>query len=323
MSTWFDYVCRVAGTDVQTQIERETGIGQSNLSRWKAGGVPTPDHAGRVARSYSRPVLEAFVAAGFLTADEAGAQVVADVTLEHFSDETLMEEISSRLRERAETLAWHRQIQALDAEQRGLSDREFSNAEIHAIARDARRRMIAKGEIADPDAPSTGDDGPGGINSPSEQELAREALEVAGDELSRRNHAGEKLGVQELVEAINLGMDSVGMRRLRNSPPPNFVDPDAMIESMIWQSEARARRRAASSSADVEYEAHLDGDIEYDDEADQPQALPLRRGMPGGTAPLAEAARKTKEEPGLKKARREHDEAAERIEDDRAGMEPS
>lgn len=78
-----------------------------------------------------------------------------------------------------------------------------------------------------------------------------------------------------------------------------------------------------SSDESAEFEAHLDGDVDYDDEADQPQALPLRRGMPGGAAPLADAARKTKEEPGLKKARREHDEAAERIEDDRAGMEPS
>lgn len=74
---------------------------------------------------------------------------------------------------------------------------------------------------------------------------------------------------------------------------------------------------------DADFEAHLDGEIEYDDEADLPQALPLRRGMPGGAAPLADAARKTSEEPGLRKARREHDEAAERIEDDRAGMEPS
>lgn len=85
----------------------------------------------------------------------------------------------------------------------------------------------------------------------------------------------------------------------------------------------RDRDEARAAHDDLEFEAHLDGDIEYDDDADLPQALPLRRGMPGGAAPLADAARRTKEEPGLRKARREHDEAAERIEDDRAGMEPS
>jgi len=85
----------------------------------------------------------------------------------------------------------------------------------------------------------------------------------------------------------------------------------------------QAAQAAAASTVDPDFEAHLDGDIDYDDDADLPQALPLRRGMPGGTAPLADAARTTGEEPGLKKARREHDEAAEHIEDDRAGMEPS
>lgn len=71
-------------------------------------------------------------------------------------------------------------------------------------------------------------------------------------------------------------------------------------------------------------EAELDDEegLLYDDSLDQPQAQPLRRGMPGGAAPLADAARTTNREPGLTKRRREHDEAAERIEQDPTGMEP-
>jgi len=119
------------------------------------------------------------------------------------------------------------------------------------------------------------------------------------------------------------------VRRVPAKLAARYAAQEAEADSaVVWrdfgeEGQAHALEIAVGSDDDADFEAHLDGDIDYDDEADQPQALPLRRGMPGGGEALPTAARKTNEEPGLKKARREHDEAAERIEDDRAGMEPS
>lgn len=131
MSTWYDYVTRVAGTTTQSQIERETGIGQSNLSRWKSGGVPSHEHASRVARSYGRPVLEAFVAAGLLTAEEANAEIVAEPSMDQISDQTLLEEVAYRLAHRAQA------VELYMASGR-LSDREFTDAEVIQLARQVR-----------------------------------------------------------------------------------------------------------------------------------------------------------------------------------------
>lgn len=146
MSTWYDYVQRIAGSASQTQIERETGIRQSNLSRWKNGGTPAPEHAARIANSYGRPVLEAFVAAGFLTAEQANAQVVVDPSLSHFSDETLVNEIGRRLAFMQERVDWYQSLYELEVDRSALSDREFTDAEIIAIARDARERSARREE---------------------------------------------------------------------------------------------------------------------------------------------------------------------------------
>lgn len=73
MTSWAKYVERVAGTDVSTEIAKATGINQSSVYRWlKDGAVPSTAHAARFAQAYGRNVLEAFVAAEFLTAEEAG-----------------------------------------------------------------------------------------------------------------------------------------------------------------------------------------------------------------------------------------------------------
>ncbi len=69
--TWWEYVQRVAGTSSPTEIGRRARIGQSSVGRWH-NSSPKPENVVAFARAYDRPPLEAFVAAKFLTEEEAG-----------------------------------------------------------------------------------------------------------------------------------------------------------------------------------------------------------------------------------------------------------
>src|SRR5687768_9347092 len=71
--TWPEYVRRLSRGDNQVAIEARTSIDQGTVSRWLRGKTtPSPAQAAKFAQSYDGNVLEAFVAAGFLTAEEAG-----------------------------------------------------------------------------------------------------------------------------------------------------------------------------------------------------------------------------------------------------------
>jgi transcriptional regulator with XRE-family HTH domain len=72
-TAWARYVRRTSDGATGSEIEQRTGIAQSTVSRWFTGGrMPMPAHAAKFAQSYGGNVLEAFVAAGFLTEEEAG-----------------------------------------------------------------------------------------------------------------------------------------------------------------------------------------------------------------------------------------------------------
>lgn len=76
---WWEYVQRIAGTSSPSEIGRQTGLGPSSVSRWVVSS-PKPDSVRQFAHAYHRPVLEAFVAADFLTEEEAGVtKVPADL----------------------------------------------------------------------------------------------------------------------------------------------------------------------------------------------------------------------------------------------------
>lgn len=77
MSTWQDYVEAIVGEDRQVDIARKAGVDQGTVSRWLVGregknGGLSPATARKFARGYKRPVIEAFVAAGLLSPEEAG-----------------------------------------------------------------------------------------------------------------------------------------------------------------------------------------------------------------------------------------------------------
>lgn len=95
--TWWSYVVRVAGTESPKQMSEQTGLDGPSFSKWKGGHVPKPAIVATFARAYERPVLEAFVAAGFLTAEEANEQPSAPPSVRALTDNELVEEIRYRL----------------------------------------------------------------------------------------------------------------------------------------------------------------------------------------------------------------------------------
>lgn len=74
MTTWQKYVATITGDATQTAIAERTEIAQTTIGRW-LNGTKAPTEAAKVAafaQSYDRNPLEAFVAAGMLTVDQAG-----------------------------------------------------------------------------------------------------------------------------------------------------------------------------------------------------------------------------------------------------------
>jgi transcriptional regulator with XRE-family HTH domain len=72
-TTWSRYVRRISGASSGSEIAARTRVGQSTVSRWLNDSTsPSTAQAAKFAQTYGANVLEAFVAAGFLTEEEAG-----------------------------------------------------------------------------------------------------------------------------------------------------------------------------------------------------------------------------------------------------------
>jgi hypothetical protein len=98
--TWGEYVNWVVGDDRQVVISAKTGVDQGTISRWrKAEPQAVSARSARAfALGYERPVLEAFVVAGFLTEAEAGVKPPGKkVDLDAISNERLIAEVRRRL----------------------------------------------------------------------------------------------------------------------------------------------------------------------------------------------------------------------------------
>lgn len=87
--TWYTWLDRISHNDNPTTIARRIKTPASTVTRWRDGSTPSPTQAAAVARAYGRPVLEAFVAAGFLTEQEARVRPTkpADLTAHELLDE--------------------------------------------------------------------------------------------------------------------------------------------------------------------------------------------------------------------------------------------
>ncbi len=87
----------VAKGDTQARIGDRIGITAPSVSRWAKGALPDPSTAASFARTYGRPVLEAFVAAGFLTPEEARQRPSEKHPIADYSDDELVEEVRRRM----------------------------------------------------------------------------------------------------------------------------------------------------------------------------------------------------------------------------------
>ena len=97
--TWADYVRAITAGDNGKTVAEKTGHSPSAVSRWKSGAlVPDPRQVVTIARAYSRSPLEALIAAGYLTEDEAGIRVEQprDLALRDFSALDLAREMVRR-----------------------------------------------------------------------------------------------------------------------------------------------------------------------------------------------------------------------------------
>lgn len=95
--TWWMYVRKHCGGDTNTRIAELVGITPSSVGRWGKGSKPDPSQAAAFARAYGRPVLEAFIAAGFLTPEEARETPSAPPTLASLDDDELLAEVRRRM----------------------------------------------------------------------------------------------------------------------------------------------------------------------------------------------------------------------------------
>lgn len=94
---WWEYVQRVSGGATNTAIAELIGVTPSSVARWK-DSRPDPARARDFAIAFDRPVLEAFIEAGFLTAEEAGQLPAAEPDLAELPDDALLDELRRRLR---------------------------------------------------------------------------------------------------------------------------------------------------------------------------------------------------------------------------------
>ena len=96
--TWSNYVESVTA-DGPTAIAKRIDVTAPSVSRWWGTTQrPRPEQAAAFARAYGRPVLEAFVAAGFLTPREAAERPSAPPSLAALDDDALLVEVRRRMR---------------------------------------------------------------------------------------------------------------------------------------------------------------------------------------------------------------------------------
>lgn len=100
VTDWHRYVMRLIGDDNAQVAAEKCGITPSSFSRWKHGQAADPRNVVLVARAYGGNVLEALVAAGFITSEEAGLQLVqfgAEEAVRSVASGVLLDELRARL----------------------------------------------------------------------------------------------------------------------------------------------------------------------------------------------------------------------------------
>lgn len=98
--TWAEYVRAVIGDESGRAVAQLIGQSESAISRWKTGAVvPEPRQAVAFARAFERNPIEALIAAGYLTAEEAGQSIdpPRPLQLREFTDLEIASEMLRRV----------------------------------------------------------------------------------------------------------------------------------------------------------------------------------------------------------------------------------
>lgn len=75
---WWAYLSKLMGNETATEAAKKSGISSSNFTRWKKGANADPEFVVKIARAYNANVLDALVAAEFITEEEAASGSVGD-----------------------------------------------------------------------------------------------------------------------------------------------------------------------------------------------------------------------------------------------------
>lgn len=97
---WSEYVAGLVGDDTQEQAAKKFGASAPTVSRWLSGQKPSAATAVAAARAYGDSPLNALVAVGFITAEEARQRPVAQPSLDGITDDALIELVAKRIKER-------------------------------------------------------------------------------------------------------------------------------------------------------------------------------------------------------------------------------
>lgn len=103
MDSWRDYVVRISGTEEQKVIAEKSGIGATVINRWfKERNEPSAKLVVAFARAYSRPPVEALVAAGVIAEGDAASAIEVQRDLRELSDDDLLREVRRRMSHRSQ-----------------------------------------------------------------------------------------------------------------------------------------------------------------------------------------------------------------------------
>lgn len=95
--SWGDYVRRVTASRTQKDVGTATGLDPTAISRWlRNQNVPRAEKAVLFARALGESPLEALIAAGYLTPEEAGATTKVRTALREFSFDEIVSELRRR-----------------------------------------------------------------------------------------------------------------------------------------------------------------------------------------------------------------------------------
>lgn len=99
--SWAEYVKRITPSMTQSDIAAKAGVNQTVVSRWLSGrSAPRVESLIRLTRALGRSPVEALVAAGYITADEAGLRPNLQISVREIPTDDLLNEIRRRVSSR-------------------------------------------------------------------------------------------------------------------------------------------------------------------------------------------------------------------------------